>query len=246
MSDENNRPIIVYQGPRKNSFQSCMGCFGLGLVVLFGIYASKPGLRTAANPEPEATSTFPTALSRDTDAPIPEPQNAAPAQDISDTPTSVDANDPEFIADGERSVREYDANEVADALDGTPEEKNRARKAKFNNSVYLQEYEGPMGAWVAGKEYSRAAVKCGIRDRHWRDTLLSMWNMQILADNKFRWAKMHLTPDERLAAKADESIHAKWINGSMPDCEDLREMPLLKTYDLIASGRGSIPRIEGN
>ena len=34
----------IYQGPRKNSFQSCMGCLGLLLVVLLAILLLGTGI----------------------------------------------------------------------------------------------------------------------------------------------------------------------------------------------------------
>lgn len=38
-SSDEVRPIIVQGGPAKNSFQSCMGCFGYAIIGLFVLWA---------------------------------------------------------------------------------------------------------------------------------------------------------------------------------------------------------------
>lgn len=41
MSDfaDSPRPIIIYQGPKRNSFESCMGCVGIFALIVIGIFA---------------------------------------------------------------------------------------------------------------------------------------------------------------------------------------------------------------
>lgn len=58
-------PTIIYQGPRKNSFQSCMGCLFVVLAILAGLYVLGGLVRRTEGSDQEIAAMKQRAMSLD-------------------------------------------------------------------------------------------------------------------------------------------------------------------------------------
>lgn len=137
-------------------------------------------------------------------------------------------------------MRKLEADDIARLTEGDARAKKLAWQAEYNKSGVYTEYTKRLGILWAARVNSKRAVDCNLRSDGWRNMLLAMMQNQIYSDRSFMMLTGSLTEGEKLAADASEKLSAHFYEADKIDCDDLREMPFMKAYDLVAAGVGTM------
>lgn len=174
----------------------------------------------------------------------PEAVEFASASDVPDveptpTPTPLQLT-PEQMRKGQIELRKLDADDVAKLTEGDAHAKRLAWEAEYNKSGVYTEYTKRLSVLWAARANSKRAVDCGIRSPSWRNMLLAMMQNQIYSDRSFMMLSGSLSAGEKLASDASEKKFINYLETDKIDCEELRDFPFMKSYDLIAAGVGGM------